>query len=672
METVQADLNSTRRRSSAWPRTTRRVGHALAGALGCAIGLGWGSNPTPAAASQSSALAPIAANDNRVPAGSVNGGSVRVTLTARMGLWYPDGPGTRGIPIAAFGENGKPPQFPGPLLRVPAGTTVELRVRNALPDKRTLHIHGLVVGPDGDHPLTVRPGETRSVRLRRTVAGTFGYWTGDERDSLRSRFDDDAALTGAIVIDEPHRPRPVDRVFVIGDWDHVWRTNGDPNYNGELLTINGRSWPATEQLSYVRGQTVRWRVFNASLGSHPMHLHGFPFTLDAVGDGLRTIAYAGGPHYREVTHRVAPGETFDAHWFADRAGSWMFHCHIAVHTMPHRPLAELIAGRLQKRSIESQAHLTHDAMGSMMMAVRVLPAPGDAALIRPTAPRRLSVDIVENPTPAHQPIAFDRYAYVVHDAANSVPASGTLGPLIVLTAGEPVAITVNNHLPEATTVHWHGMPVQSSIDDGGMMMATTGSMSGMGAMPARSPMSAAAGAPPIAPGGSFVAQFTPSYAGTFMYHTHMDDAWQLIGGLSGPLIVLPRGASYDAATDHVIMLTSPAESPFGDRVRINGELDPAPIVIHAGTPQRLRFINMTILNADLVVSLDGDALPQWTPIAKDGLDLDSRLQTPRRAVQQLTIGETRDFTFTATTPGRLMLNAIDGAPLGGIPIDVVP
>jgi hypothetical protein len=52
--------------------------------------------------------------------------------------------------------------------------------------------------------------------------------------------------------------------------------------------------------------------------------------------------------------------------------------------------------------------------------------------------------------------------------------------------------------------------------------------------------------------------------------------------------------------------------------------------------------------------------------------MDTHRQTPRRAVQQLTIGETRDFTFTATTPGRLMLNAIDGAPLGGIPIDVVP
>jgi FtsP/CotA-like multicopper oxidase with cupredoxin domain len=435
---------------------------------------------------------------------------------------------------------------------------------------------------------------------------------------------------GAIVIDAPHRLRPTDRVFVIGDWDHVWSASGDPNYNGEVLTINGRSWPATEQLSYVRGQTVRWRVFNATLGSHPMHLHGFPFTLDAVGDGLRTIAYAGGPQYREVTHRVAAGETFDAHWFADRSGMWMFHCHISVHTMPHAPLAELIAGKLQKRSIESRAHLTHDAMGSMMMAVRVFPAPGDVALVRPTAQHRLSVDIVENPKPEHQAIAFDRYAYVVHDPANSLPASGTLGPLIVLTAGEPVAITVNNHLPEATTVHWHGMPVQSSVDDGGMMMAATGSMNSMGAMRAQ-PTSAPASAPAIAPGGSFVAQFTPQAAGTFMYHTHMDDSWQLIGGLSGPLIVLPRGASYDAATDHVVMLTSPAERPFGDRVRINGQLDPAPIVVHAGVAQRLRFINMTILNADLVVSLDGDAAPQWTPVAKDGLDLDPRCE--RRAVR---------------------------------------
>jgi FtsP/CotA-like multicopper oxidase with cupredoxin domain len=467
---------------------------------------------------------------------------------------------------------------------------------------------------------------------------------------------------GAIVVDDPHRPRPDDRVFVIGAWDNVWQPDGSANFGGELLTINGRAWPATERLTYVRGQTVAWRVYNASIESHPMHLHGFPFTLDAVGDGLRTTSFANRPAYREVTHRIAAGQTFDAHWVADRAGTWMFHCHITVHTMPHPPLAELIAGKLEKRSLEARVHRPDDYMGGMMMAVRVLPAKGDVPPIRPVARRKLALDVVELPKPENEKLPFAHFAYVLHDAGAPVPASGALGPPIVLTAGEPVAITVTNHLREATTVHWHGMPVQRSIDDGGGMH-DMGDMPGMGGSDS---------APPIAPGGSFVAQFTPTYPGTFMYHTHMDDTWQLVGGLSGPLIVLPAGAHFDPATDHILMLTSPAQAPFGDTAAIDGLVEPPPMVVHVGIPQRLRLINMTALNADLIVSLDGPGAPVWTPIAKDGMDLDPRLRIPRRAVQQLTIGETRDFTFLPTTPGNLTLDVFDGARIGAMRVDVVP
>jgi FtsP/CotA-like multicopper oxidase with cupredoxin domain len=630
-------------------------------AAGLAIAASFATGVAATVARTSTSLPAIAANENRVAAGDANGKVVRISLVARMGLWYPDGPGMLGIPIAAFGEVGKPLQFPGPLVRVPAGTTVELRLRNALSD-RTLRIHGLVVDSNGDHPVVVRAGETRTLRFRRDVPGTYGYWTADEHDSFRSQFDADAALVGAIVIDAPHRPRPDDRVFVIGAWDNVWRPDGSANFNGELLTINGRAWPATERLTYVRGQTVAWRVYNASVESHPMHLHGFPFTIDAVGDGLRTTSFADRAAYREVTHRIAPGQTFDAHWVADRAGMWMFHCHITVHTLPHRPTAELLAGKLEKRSIEANVHRPDDYMGGMMMAVRVLPAKGDVATIRPIARRKLDLDVVELPKPEDAKLPFDRFAYVLHDAGGPVPASGALGPPIVLTAGEPVAITVTNHLREATTVHWHGMPVQQSVDDGG-------GMSGMEGMPG---MGGSDSAPPIAPGGSFVAQFTPAYPGTFMYHTHMDDTWQLVGGLSGPLVVLPAGAHFDPATDHILMLTSPIEAPFGDTAAIDGFVEPPPMVVHVGVPQRFRLINMTALNADLIVSLDGAGAPVWTPIAKDGLDLDPRLRTQRRAVQQLTIGETRDFTFVPTTPGSLTLDVFDGARIGGMRVDVVP
>ena len=70
--------------------------------------------------------------------------------------------------------------------------------------------------------------------------------------------------------------------------------------------------------------------------------------------------------------------------------------------------------------------------------------------------------------------------------------------------------------------------------------------------------------PPVAPGKSFVAKFTPPRAGTFIYHTHWHKDAQLAGGLYGPLIILEPGERYDTETDHVVIIgleRSPAGSP---------------------------------------------------------------------------------------------------------------
>ena len=62
-------------------------------------------------------LCDIAANDGTKPGGVRTGRTLRISLVARWGLWYPDGPGTIGLPVEAFGEVGRPLQIPGPLDR---------------------------------------------------------------------------------------------------------------------------------------------------------------------------------------------------------------------------------------------------------------------------------------------------------------------------------------------------------------------------------------------------------------------------------------------------------------------------------------------------------------------------------------------------------------------------
>ena len=588
-------------------------------------------------------LEPIAANDNRVEAGTPVGGGVSISMTARRGLWYPDGPNTTGVPYDAFGEDGKPLQMPGPLVRVRAGTPVTLHVRSALVD-RTIAVHGLT---DDGRAIVLAPGSVSTVVFRRTKPGTYGYWTSDVRETYRSALQLDGGLVGAIVIDDAKKPRPLDRVFVIADWDNVWRKDGTPRYAYELLTVNGRAWPATEHLAYRRGDVVRWRVVNGSYGTHPMHLHGFPFVLDAVGDGTHVLSAPANAKESEVTQRIATHETADLHFTAARVGSWMFHCHFAFHVLAHPPLAGMIVGVPDPTltSMETLYHKPQDTMGGLILAVSVKPAPGDRPLARPRARHQLALSVDQSPDTDPKATVSTTYAYHLTDRGTSVAPSGQLGPLIVLAAGEPTAIAVTNHLTEPTAVHWHGIEVQHSEDDGSMMTMND-------------TMAGSMGASAIAPGSTFVAQFTPPRAGTFMYHTHYDGVWQLVGGLAGPLVVLPRGQTYDPATDHIVMLTDDAAN-IGTKSRVNGERTPRLLVMHRSVAQRLRLINMTSTNPDLSIAIEGDPQATWLPIAADGVDFPAALRVPVKPIRRLTIGETRDFLFAPTTVGPLKINVYE-------------
>ncbi len=587
-------------------------------------------------------LPAIAANDNTVAAGGVVRGTLRLALVARRGLWYPDGPRAIGLPIEAFGVAGEPLRIPGPLLRAPLGTRVVATVRNDL--GHDLTIRGLAAPADAPTAvLRIPRGRTRRVSFVLDRPGTFGYYGSDRGETIDARAFDDAELSGAIVVDAPHRPR-VDHVFVLGLYAPITFKDGSPNFLYLLETINGRAYPATERLSYERGRRVRWAVYNASSMLHPMHLHGFYFRVD------RPDAYD------EVTHPFYPGASEELAWTADRPGDWMFHCHITDHTSRHAPLRIMLARKADPHfDVPARFHQPDGAMSGMVVAVRVRPRPGDARPALAAAPRELALD-VRSQRVANARFGLSRDSYTLTDGATTMPPNGSLGPTIVLTQGEPVAIAVTNHMDEATSVHWHGIALDDSYYDGGAGM---GMSAGMGAVSRMSP--------PIEPGATFVARFAPPDAGTFTYHSHLDDGWQLAGGLVGPLVVVPRGERFDPATDHVVMISEAVETAGGPPLAIDGSLAPKPIAATAGVPQRLRFADLTIGGQDLVVSLyDGDRAMTWTPVAKDGRAVPAALQRPGIAIHALTIGETRDFRFTPTHAGVLTLTVRDATNGGAL------
>jgi hypothetical protein len=148
-----------------------------------------------------------------------------------------------------------------------------------------------------------------------------------------------------------------------------------------LAVINGRSWPNTERLAYTVGDTVRWRVINASGDLHPMHLHGFYFLLDARGDETADTTYAQADRERAVTELVRLGGTMRITWVPDRDGNWAFHCHIPEHIEPRSSL-----GTLPLRMPTHSGNHATQAMGGLVLGLHVSPRPGQPSTADRGAP----------------------------------------------------------------------------------------------------------------------------------------------------------------------------------------------------------------------------------------------------------------------------------------------
>ena len=184
------------------------------------------------------------------------------------------------------------------------------------------------------------------------------------------------------------------------------------------------------------------------------------------------------------------------------------------------------------------------------------------------------------------------------------------GPLIEAEVGDTVEVRLTNSLPQATTIHWHGVRVPAHMDGTEAVQ------------------------PPVEPGGVFDYRFVVPDAGTFWYHSHTNETEQLERGLYGALIVRdPREPAFD--DERVLILDDlklDAEgevAPFGDEhehhagregdVRlVNGALEPE-LEIPAGTIERwrivdaanTRFVRLSIGGRPFeIVGTDGGLLPR--------------------------------------------------------------
>jgi FtsP/CotA-like multicopper oxidase with cupredoxin domain len=582
----------------------------------------------------------IAANDNRSPAGELRDGVLSISLELGEGQWHPESEQGPALTVYAIGEKGRSLQNPGPLIRVPQGTEIRVTLHNTLPVAAT--VHGLHERPGSERDVFIlQPGARRDVRFKAGEPGAYYYWASTTDSTLERRMPMETQLSGAFIVDPPGAAT-TDRVFVIGVWYKVVPFRpGSP----QVATINGKSWPYDERFTLKVGETVRWRWLNPSVSEHAMHLHGFFYHLDGIGDAERYKSYNDAERPLIVTRFMETGQTFDMTWVPERAGRWLFHCHMLIHMSP--PEWPMLVENPEQRTVTASDHkhsypaeTQHAGMGGLVLGMTVVGATEGAKPPVWHAERKLQLTLDER-TGGAQP----RYALQLRDLTQPPsPSSETttpqlIGPSIVLARDQPVEIELVNRSTQPTAIHWHGIELESYYDGVPGWTGTTQQTT-----------------PAINPGGSFLVRMAPPRAGTFIYHTHWHDQDQLENGIYGPLIVLPTGQKFDPASDKTFLFSLGAFQPFGPLLLINGHPQPAPLRLVTGRKYRFRLINISPENVAMRASLRKAGIPvQWRVIAKDGADLPLAAATMQTAEFGITVGETYDFEYQASTPEALAL-----------------
>jgi FtsP/CotA-like multicopper oxidase with cupredoxin domain len=591
-----------------------RIALALASLVGIAI-----------AAAPRHTVDRVEPNDNRLPAGRLVDGVLTLHLEVRRGEWFPESADGPSVVVPVFAEEGRAPQVPGPLIRVPAGTLLDITVTNQLGDTGVT-IFGLTERPaTGPDSVRLAPGAVHHFRFRAGTPGTYLYGGRTETQPfVLFETQEESQLSGAIVVDPAGRV-PDDRVFVMTIWAQPDDTTGDSTrVVRNVLAINGLSWPYTERMPFTVGDSAHWRVINASRRIHPMHLHGFYYRVTALGTLAHDSTYLPEDERLVVTESMLPLSTMSMAFQARAEGNWLFHCHIIFHAGPGAALT-WPDGTMPGMS-DSMPH-----MAGLILGLVVAPRPGSAAPPR-KHPATYRLVVRQAPRPGG-PTGFVM-SYALGDGAEAGPVT-LPAPLLLLTRGVPTDVTVVNHLDFPTGVHWHGLELESA-SDGVAGWSQTGDRRFQ----------------PIQPGDSFVAHLTQPRAGTFIYHTHFHDVTQLLSGLYGPIVVLEPGVAFDPRTDHLFLLGRDGEL---GQFLLNGDSLPPDMSWTAGTTQRLRLINIMPFGRFTWRLLRGDSTAAWRAVARDGADLPRSQQTVGAAIAVIDAGETADFELLRPAAGRYRL-----------------
>jgi manganese oxidase len=249
-------------------------------------------------------------------------GTKRYELTAEIIEWEVE----PGKVVEGWAYNG---QIPGPMIHTDVGDRVEIEVTNELPMGTDVHWHGIILpnDQDGVAPLTqdlIEPGESFTYRFTTEEAAVNMY-----HPHHHGQIKVPNGMWGVFLVGDLPLPEPGSTIGGVTLPDDLTIDQVVPmvvNDAGNIgMSINGKSFPATEPIVAKQGENILIHYYNEGLQIHPMHLHGMP-QLVVAKDG-----YPLDQPYWSDTVNVAPGERFSVLVPAEHVGVWAFHCHILTH-----------------------------------------------------------------------------------------------------------------------------------------------------------------------------------------------------------------------------------------------------------------------------------------------------------------------------------------------------
>ena len=325
-----------------------------------------------------------------------------------------------------------------------------------------------------------------------------------------------------------------------------------------------------------------------STGAAPMTVMLSEFKIDpgaisAVnGAGLDVMNMGSVQHNLAVegttfaTPMIDPGKTVHLDLSMLSPGDYTVICQVpghrdagmkaALHVSAGGAVQQAAAGSTASVDTSSSSMSWQDMDAAMKASIGAFPQKTDGLGAQELAPTVLP----DGTKQFELTTAVTKWQVSADKTVDAMTYNGTVpGPTIHVQPGDHVRVILHNHLPESTSIHFHGLTTPNAMD--GTTDVTQD---------------------PVTPGSDFtydfVAQSTPMVG---MYHSHHDAVTQVPDGLAGAILVgeEPVPAGVTVSQEQVMVLDDSGVISYA----INGKSFPAttPVVADRGDWVEVHYMN---------------------------------------------------------------------------------